>query len=146
MASCALMRRIATIRSVNVPPAWKAMRGSKDKPIIMQKMAREPKPHALSTVSKAMRRMSSTVEDLRSTECVRHHSEFLAAGWPIAFTIAWAGSIQTNFEKVPDGGKRQQTSTCEPDPERDYVRFLFRAHDAFVDRSGNACENDGCRR
>ena len=42
-----------------MPPAWKAARGSKDSPIMTQKMASEPKPQARSTVSKPMRRMCS---------------------------------------------------------------------------------------
>src|ERR1044072_8958028 len=32
------------IRTVSVPPAWKARRGSNDMPIMTQKMASEPKP------------------------------------------------------------------------------------------------------
>ncbi len=50
---------MAVISMVRKPPAWNAARGSNDKPIMMQKIASEPKLQARSTVSYAMRRMCS---------------------------------------------------------------------------------------
>ena len=44
---------------VKNPPAWKATRGSNDKPIITQKIASEPKPQARATVANATCRMCS---------------------------------------------------------------------------------------
>ena len=44
---------------VRNPPAWKAARGSNDRPIITQKMASEPKPQARSTVANAISRICS---------------------------------------------------------------------------------------
>ena len=52
---------MADIKVVKNPPALNASVGSKDRPIITQKIASEPKPHARKTISYAMRRMSSII-------------------------------------------------------------------------------------
>src|SRR5262245_55417709 len=142
---------MATSNDMRMPPAWKATRGSKDRPIIMQKIVSKPNPQARSTVSNAIRRISSmaisplpywparapqvvsransqpSLVDLRSHLCAQRTS-------------------QSELEKIPHCGKRQDGGSRQPDPQRGVSRVVPHAHITLVEGSGNAGQNDGSGR
>src|SRR5262245_12824803 len=89
---------------VRNPPAWNAMRGWNGRPIITQKIASEPKPQARSTVSKAMRRMSSMAVVRASVasggrRCIGHR--VYNDGRTIPVTTAWL--LPGSGRRAPNG-------------------------------------------
>src|SRR5262245_32215561 len=125
------------------------MRGSKDKPIMMQKIVSEPNPQARSTVSNAIRRISST------TVSPLHYR--LVTRWFIeAYSLPALARLrsqsrahhasQADLEKISDRRKRQDCGARQPDPQRGFCRIVFCGDDPLIDCGGYAAEDDGGRR
>src|SRR6266568_5095468 len=122
----------------------------KDRPIMTQKMASEPKPQARNTVSNAMRRMSSMIPATlvgpspRSGTLSANGSACKScSGRPTeAVTIA-CGFLQADLEEIAGGRKGQHPGAGEPDPQRDRGRIVLGADHPLVDRRRHAAQDDG---
>src|SRR5262245_42803164 len=130
------------------PPAWKAARGSNDRPIITQKMASEPKPQARSTVAKATCRMCSMATPRIETGPARVSCR---ESWGGAITSGWlpgpaGGGSKPGAEEIAHGRQREQARAGKPDPEGCLGRVVLRPDHVLVDGGGDTAENDRRRR
>src|SRR5262249_31190203 len=147
--SRALNISTAAITVVKNPPAWKAARGSNDKPIMTQKIASEPKPQARAAVAKAICRICSMMPPgtkrapaaaiLPRIRRQYHHKQVIA-GEDSAPT-AWAHS-KPDAEEISHCRQGQEPGARKPDPQRGFGRILLGADPALVNGGGNASEND----
>src|SRR5262249_18840289 len=140
-----------TIISVSVPPVWKAMSGSKESPIMMQKIVSEPKPHARNTVSNATRRISSTTA-IPSASCSKGVLENVPKQLlsnPLTTTIHIRVRKRRSQANPKEGADRRQCQDgCagEPDEQRRFRRIILGADEALVDRCWDASKDDArCR-
>src|SRR5213083_2885745 len=119
--------RIPDMSVVRNPPAWKAARGSKDRPIITQKIASDPKPQARSTVSYARRRIGSTASPSRcglnaNAPVTKLVPEDIFVAQPPQSRgarprIRGAPRLEADPEKIAHGRQREQSGPRQPDPQ-----------------------------
>src|ERR1700704_2756052 len=141
--------RITAMMVVRNPPAWKAARGSNDRPIITQKIASEPKPQARSTVANATSRICSMSPPGGRKQGPAASSCRESAGNTIT-SRCWEAKLRTisncsepEGEEIANGGQGQDGGAGQPEPERGFGGILLGPGHALVDRGRDAADNDG---